>query len=402
MRDAFLQQQQGRLELGISHETVLHRLLSQQMDQRQESHALVMGHEGTHHHVILPGRHAGGRVIDGLIEAELTTEAGGIQALQVLAGCFRRHHQRHHAGVRRNHQVLAQAALQTQAGHTEGAVLVVHARVHGVVAGLGDAPRNVVKRAVCNLRFHGVLRCLVQQRVRVARHHQLRHQVLEHRAAPRQQRRIAVDLGQQASECEPGFLRQLALGNGDETAQARFGGEQVIEATVQAMLVQVVADGQQMARTVIEEFIVHQRELSGPMRQLFELKDAYAGTVRRRRACGSLQHLAQRGNVFVLYRSAGRAGRVRRRQRGNEEPQFHQRGLAGIEQRRWPMQRVYVLPQGRGPCSCDLPCLRRQLAQRALRITHRDRRMRQCRHERAAEIVQRLQQYGVVQAHRQA
>ncbi len=55
-RDAFLQQQQGRLELGIGNETALHRLVAQQVIQRQQAHALVVGHERTQQNVILSRR----------------------------------------------------------------------------------------------------------------------------------------------------------------------------------------------------------------------------------------------------------------------------------------------------------------------------------------------------------
>src|SRR3546814_3718462 len=74
----------------------------------------------------------------------------------------------------------------------------------------------------------------------VAGHHQLRHQVLEHRAAPREQRRVAVDVGQQAPQSEPRVLRQLAPGDADEAAQPRLGRQQVVVARVCAMLVDVV------------------------------------------------------------------------------------------------------------------------------------------------------------------
>ena len=92
----------------------------------------------------------------------------------------------------RLHQVLAQAALQAQPGHAEGAVLVVHPRIDGVVAGFRDPPRHAALAAVFNLARHRRLAGLVEQRVVVARHDQHRHQVLEHRAAPREQCRFAA------------------------------------------------------------------------------------------------------------------------------------------------------------------------------------------------------------------
>ena len=68
---------------------------------------------------------------------------------------------------------------------------------------------------------------------REAAHQQQRHQVLEHRAAPRHQRRAAVDVGDQPSEMEPVMLRHVALGDGDEAGQPRFRRQQVVERAVE-------------------------------------------------------------------------------------------------------------------------------------------------------------------------
>ncbi|MNB96790.1 hypothetical protein D3C75_440030 [compost metagenome] len=183
-RDAFLQQQQGGLELHIGKKAALHRLVAQQVIQRQQAHALVVGHERTQQHVILPRRQPGWGVVDRLVHAKAPGETQSLQHLQVLAGSFRRHHQRHHAGIGRDDPILAQAALQPQSRHAERAVLVVQAGIDGVVAGLGHAPRQVQGAAVDDLGLDRMPRGLVQQRVRIAGHHQLRHEVLEHRATP--------------------------------------------------------------------------------------------------------------------------------------------------------------------------------------------------------------------------
>ncbi len=292
-RNALLQQQQGGLELDIGHEAALHRLVAQQVIQRQQAHALVVGHERTQQHVVVPRWDARGGVVDRLVHSEATGEAQSFERLKVLAGRFRRHHQRHHAGIGCDDPILPQAALQPQPRHAERAVLVVQARIDGVVAGLGHAPWQVEASAVDDLGFHRMPRGLVEQGVRVAGHHQLRHEVLEHRATPRQQRRRAVDLGKQAAEREPALLRELALGDGHEGAQPRFGGQQVVEAVVEAVVVDVVADGEQLAGAVEQEPIFHQRELPGAVRQVLQLRDARA-CVRTGRA-GQVGQLAQGG-----------------------------------------------------------------------------------------------------------
>ena len=132
------------------------------------------------------------RVVDRLVEAELSREAGGGEPLQVRARRLGRHHQRERRGVGRDHQVLGQPALEPEAGHAEGAVLVVEGGVDRVVARLGHAPGHAALAAVGDLPVHRRAAGALEQRVLVRRHHQERHQVLEHRAAPRQQRRLAA------------------------------------------------------------------------------------------------------------------------------------------------------------------------------------------------------------------
>ena len=94
----------------------------------------------------LAARQARRRVVDRLVEAEPAREARGGEPLQVRARRLGRDHQRERRGVGRDHQVLRQAALQAEARHAEGAVLVVEARVDGVVAGLRDAPGHAALR----------------------------------------------------------------------------------------------------------------------------------------------------------------------------------------------------------------------------------------------------------------
>ena len=183
-RDTLLQQQQGRLELGVGDEALLHWLIAQQVCQRQQAHALVVDHERAHHSVVLSTRQARAGVVDRFVQAEAAGESFSGEPLQVLAGRLGCNHQRHHARVRGDHQVLREAALQAQTGHAERAVLVVHARIDQVVARLRHAPRHAALAAVVDLALDRIARGLVEQGALVAWHHQLRHQVLEHRAAP--------------------------------------------------------------------------------------------------------------------------------------------------------------------------------------------------------------------------
>ena len=79
--NALLEQQGGRLEQRRRFEALLHRAIQQHRGQRQETHALVMGHEGPHHGARLPAGQPGRRVVDGLEEAEGSGQPGGGEAL---------------------------------------------------------------------------------------------------------------------------------------------------------------------------------------------------------------------------------------------------------------------------------------------------------------------------------
>ena len=225
LRRAFLQHQQGRLQQRIGLETALHRTVVQQVAESQKAHALVVHHERADDGAALPARQARGGEIDRFKEAVAAHVAGRLHALQVLARRFRLHHQTHHAGVWRHHQVVGQAPLQAQSRHAKGAVLVIQAGVDRVVAGFGNPPRHVALAAIVDLRLDDGVVGLVQQGVRIIRHHQQWHQILEHRAAPRQQHGLARHHAQLAAQREPVLLRQLALRDGDEAGQAHFGSQ---------------------------------------------------------------------------------------------------------------------------------------------------------------------------------
>ena len=78
-------------------------------------------------------------------------------------------------------------------------------------------------------------------------HHQRRHQILEHRARPGHQRAPEADLDDRPAEPEPVLGRQVALGDGEQAGQPRLGGQQVVAAFVELMLLDPIADRQQLA-----------------------------------------------------------------------------------------------------------------------------------------------------------
>jgi len=88
----------------------------QSIDQCEQAHALVMRHEGPDGDARLARRQTPRRVVDGLVEAAGAGAPLDRKPLQVLAGFGRCKHQRHGGRVRGDHQILGQAAFQTQTG----------------------------------------------------------------------------------------------------------------------------------------------------------------------------------------------------------------------------------------------------------------------------------------------
>ena len=136
----FLQQQRGRAEQRVRFEALLHRAVENRVGQREQAHAGVVGHERAHDGAGFSARQARRRVIDGFVEAVTADEIHRGEALQVDAGLHRRDHQGQGRGVGRDHQILGQSALEAEARHAEGAVLVVQMHVRGVVPALRNPP----------------------------------------------------------------------------------------------------------------------------------------------------------------------------------------------------------------------------------------------------------------------
>jgi hypothetical protein len=148
-RHALLQQQLRRLHARVLVEARDHHVVLQQVRERHQDHALVVGHVRLHHLAasglgrprvldVGVGPQALG-VVDRLVEAVLAREPLALEAVQVRDRRLRVDERRQRRGVGRHHQVVGQAALQAQPGHAEGLVLVVALAVGDRVGGLGDA-----------------------------------------------------------------------------------------------------------------------------------------------------------------------------------------------------------------------------------------------------------------------
>ena len=147
--------QVGRFQQRPRDEAPLHRAVAQQIDQGEQAHPLVMRHERTDGDARFIRRQTRGRVVDRFVETVSAFASFVREPLQIFTRFPRGDHQRHRGRIRRDHQVLGQAAFQTQSGNTKSAVLIVLMHIGPVVSRFGDAPRNTSRISIFDLLPHG-------------------------------------------------------------------------------------------------------------------------------------------------------------------------------------------------------------------------------------------------------
>ncbi len=202
-----------------------------------------MRHEGLNGDARLPWGQTRRSVIHSFVETESTRASLAGQPLQVFT-CFPRcDRQRHGGGVRCDHEVFGQSPFQAEARHAEGAVLVVQMSIGAVVARFGNAPRHAAQFPILDLLLHRRFAGVIEQRVLIVGHDQQRHQIFEHRAAPRNQDRLAARSDEQTAQRKPVVLGNLSQSDGNIAAQPRLRGEQIIEAGVTPVFGDVAPDG---------------------------------------------------------------------------------------------------------------------------------------------------------------
>ena len=255
--DSLLEQQHGRLEQRVRLESLLHRTVQEQIGQREKAHALVMRHEGANHGARLSAGQTRRRVIDSFIEAEFSFKPFGGEPLEIQTCLLGRHHERQRRGIGRDDQVLGKPAFESQAGHAECPVLVVEMNIDGIVTTFRNAPRHPALFSILDLPGHSRLAGLIEQCVFVRGHHQKRHEVFEHRTAPRKEDRPSSGGSKQTSQGKPALLRHLPLSNRDETAKPRFRSQQIIVTRVPSAFTDVVPDSQKFPGLVKQEAIFH-------------------------------------------------------------------------------------------------------------------------------------------------
>ena len=101
---------------------------------------------------------------------------------------------------------------------------------------------------------------LFKQTARRRAHDERRHKIFEHRARPRDKARTAVNRRQGAAEPEPVLRRNVALGDGDEARQSRFGREQIVEIGIETAVGAAITDRKKLAIGIEQKAEFHRVE----------------------------------------------------------------------------------------------------------------------------------------------
>ena len=164
-------------------------------------------------------------------------------------------------GVRRDDEIVGESAFESETRYAERLVLIVAGPIGEREGRLRDAPRHASFLAVLDLPANAGATTLIEQRAWIAAQQQLRHQVLEHRSAPRHEGGSTVDARHQASEMEPVMLRDVAFCDRDETREPRFRCQQVVERCVETARAvgvgETIADRENSPTAIVEKIESH-------------------------------------------------------------------------------------------------------------------------------------------------
>ena len=260
-RHAFLQQWRHRGQARVGHRPAARQALQQHIGQRNQGHALVVGHEGADQGVFIgAGGFAAGciglarrGVVQRFDEAPAAARAQHLQRAQIGRGRLGFQHGGQGTGIGRHHTFVGWCAAQGQARHALRRVLVGQRAVGGGVGRFADAPGQVVLARVVALFLHRHVAGCAERTAGRFIQHQGGHQVLEHRARPRTQAHFARRGHEGPAQRGPVGRGHIAFGDGPQAGQARLGGQQVVVAIVQRLLGNAVADVQQAPARVVEE-----------------------------------------------------------------------------------------------------------------------------------------------------
>jgi hypothetical protein len=181
-RRPFLQQELRRLDGRLGVEPGPHFSVQQGIGNGNDRHALMVRHEGADDRALRLRRQARARVVQCFVEAVPSARSGCGQSREVAHRGGRFDHRGERRGVRCDHGIRAQAALQPESRYTEIRVLIGVFQIAHVVGGFRNAPGQFPFGAEADLPADDEAVRLVQQAAGRCAHHQRRHQILEHRS----------------------------------------------------------------------------------------------------------------------------------------------------------------------------------------------------------------------------
>ena len=122
--DTFLKQWLNGTHARVGMKTALDRITVQKVVQRQETHALMMRHVGSHDHPTLAFTTRLTAIVHRFVVAIVVQETQPGQASQVLQGLMRRNVHRQKGGIGRDDKLLLQATFKSELRYAKGLVLI--------------------------------------------------------------------------------------------------------------------------------------------------------------------------------------------------------------------------------------------------------------------------------------
>ena len=213
----------------------------------------MVRHVRVHHHAGIARWFAFAGIVDRFVKTHGTGKTQFLHAAKVLKGCGGIHRQRQHRGIRGDYEVILQIRFQPEAGNAEGLVLVDLMRIEGAIGALREAPGDALRSAVFDLNGYRLPAGIVQQRVRVTAREQERHQVLEHGAAPGEQRLASHRGSPGPRQGEPVLHGDVPFCDGYQACKAAFAGKQIVVVGELHWPAHGVADSKQPHVRVVQE-----------------------------------------------------------------------------------------------------------------------------------------------------
>ena len=184
-------------------------------------------------------------VIQGFVIPIIVQKPQFGQSFQVPHRFSRHETRRQHGGIGCDHDLVRQAAFESELGYAEGPVLIGLVGVQIPEGALRNPPWHPVLAAVGDLDGHGFPGGFVQQRVSIGTLEKKRHQIFKHRPGPTEQHPAPADGPVGPVHGKPMIDGNVSPGDGDKTSQPRFAGQEIVKSVVQPSFRDIETDRKQ-------------------------------------------------------------------------------------------------------------------------------------------------------------